>query len=607
MYPTNKKEIKDIARLKTEVEHYFYYSELLQKKRTEGARKKVSDVIKRIPNIIARINEIEKIDEEDRAKNPDFYKQGGEIEKWTKPAISFEQYKEEKALKAPAEKKKPKRLKASGFFNFIFNERKNLKRFTINSQMLHSSFFGFIFKLSNHFFVSVEDLNRQIDFPVLESLRFLLEIGWSTLSKEKYNTLYAFYNFINSFINFVSIVKRSTPVNDMLTILENVLPHYLQIIQDDKYKDLIVESIQFTLSANPKHKQVIAQVIDIVMRIFSFKPSGKVNFYQVFLAVYYLAYKKKITLDDLFERYLVDKIPDKIFVCDDKIARKIENRIDKIESEIESVEKELFVVKSVDPVLSLEDFSNSEDFSKTVLAIMKASGRLDKYKGDEINVLDYLNDDLLYSMQLIITGFLNLYDNILNGSIRVKFEGDEARTRIFEDNVFRDLFNDLKNDTKEISDFRSLNPHISITSQIYERFIKSRHLDIEKDEKACNIIFIGVKTFYKIFFSISKHLYDHYYLMKNGIDDPIEMQEIMKRPLKDTEEEERVITYYYYKIISKNLGQDKTVLDVLNEIAFFTVNFSYILGVEEINEAVRAKDFLLGKSDTLLKERTRYV
>ncbi len=607
MYPTEKKEIKDIAKLRTEVEHYFYYSELLQKNRTDEAGAKVAEVIKRIPNILARIHEIEKIDDEDKQKHQDFYENIDRQNKRAKTVLSIEEFEQEKILKQETVKKKVKKLKPSGFLNFIFHERKNLKKFAVQSGMLHSSLFGFKFRLSNHFFISLEDLNKQIDFSVVESLKFLLEISWGSLSKLQYNAVYTFYNFINQFIFFVSHIKHGSPIQELFLNVETLVPKFLEVVQDERYKNIIIEGVQLALSTHSKHKQAIASIMDIVLRVFNMKLSGKVNFYQIIISIYYVAYKKKIVLKDLVENYRVDPIPEEIYLCDKKIAQKIESRIDKINSEIESAEKQLYIVKSVIPTLHIGELSKSQDFTEVAIKVAKASGRLDRHKTDESAIIKYFEDDMLFSIQLLITGFLNLYTEILNGKIKVKVENSAKEVRIFENNVFKDLIDELKTQYKEIADFRSLNTHISITFQIYERYIKNRHLDIEKDEKACSLIFTTARIFYKIVYEINKHMYSHYYLMKNGIPDPIEMQEIMKHPLKITEEEMRVITYYCYQILKYNRQTGQSVIDVLNEIVMFSINVSYVLEVEEILEAERAKDFLLAKTDSLHKERARYL
>lgn len=601
MYPTEKNDIKQLAKLKNEVEHYFYFSKLLQKDRSDEAKKKVQEVIKRIPNVLARINEIEEIDNEDYEKNPEYYESETPQEK-LKPTITFEKYQKENI----EEIEEIKMIKPSGFFQFLFKERSALKDFSEQSQMLTPRFFALFFRLSPHFFRSFENLNKEIDVNIMEALKHLLEYGWETLSKEQYNVCYVFYNFLRRFISFSANVKHPISVPDLVENLNNVIPLYLQLLNDEKYKTKLVESIQLILASSSVYKTNVPVIIDLILRVFNLKTSGKTNFFQIFISIYNLFFRKILFLTDLLNHFKIKEIPTDVYVCDNKIAFKIDERIEKIENDLEESEEELFLIKNINSKLDFFNFQDN-DFLKISSCLIKNAKSADRHKIDEKKVIEYFANNLLYGVMIYAKGFVNVYSDILIEQITIKKEEVEEEVKIFDKSVFQESVSKLNSLIVEIGDFKKLNPHISITSQIYENFLKTYHLEIEKDEKACTLILDVLREFFYIYLTLTKFLYFHYRAIKNSANDPFKLQKKINKVIKkDDYTEDRVIPYYYYKVKDENFADD-TVVNVLNDISYFTGNFDYIFELHDIINLTKKKDILLNKSEQLIKEKTRYI
>lgn len=603
MYPTTSQEIQNFARLKNEVEHYFYYSQLIQRRRTEEARKKVEDIIKRIPNILARIKEIESIDKDDQLKNPHFYQEKEKPER-IKPAITYEDYK---MSEPEPDKKKIKKIRVSGFFTFLLHDRKFLKNFASKTSMLSSRAFGLFYHFSTHFFRSLEDLNREINFNVVEAMGLILETGWTNLKKRQYNVSYYFFHFLKEFIVFASSVKFNSSASDVMKLMNNIIPIYLKIIKTETNRDVLVEAIQIVLSGNSRHKAVIPSLVELIFRLFSFKETGKVNFYQIFIAAYNLFFRKALKMDDIVGTYAINEITDKVFICDAKIARKIDERIERIGEELEEIEKELFVIKPIETDLNFFTFSH-EDFVQVALKIIRSAKLGEKYKTEETGIIEYFNNDLLFGMQVFLKGFIRLYNNVLTADITINKNNAQRTVNLFDTTLFKEKMDKLKNQLKEIEDFRGLNSHINISSNIYASFLKTHHLEIEKDEKACNLIINAAKLFYNIYETLSQLLFNHHQVMTGNFNDPIQIQGYIEKTISEEQSSPRVIPYYFYKIVLEGYSANtSSVIDVLNDVAFFCANTAYLFDVEDILNFIRKKEILLSKSEALLKERAQYI
>ena len=123
MYPIEKKEVKELGKLYNDIELHFYYSNLLSTKRSKDAQKKIREVLNKTSNIQYRIREIEEIDRVDRETHPDIYEKA--VTAKSKPII-LEQ--EEKNRKKNINK--PNKVKAPGFFAYLFTLRHYLKEFS---------------------------------------------------------------------------------------------------------------------------------------------------------------------------------------------------------------------------------------------------------------------------------------------------------------------------------------------------------------------------------------------------------------------------------------------------------------------------------------------
>jgi len=290
MYPTEKDDFEGLSKLKNDIELYFYYSELIRKNRSEEARKRVEAVIKQVPTFIARIREIETIDREDEEKHPEIERVKTLKERKVVTAIEEAEIEKRKL-------EKPKKLRVSGFINFLFSERHKLIQYTGRNNYVMGKFFGFIFKLSPEFFSDLKDLCNEVIGRTLPACEFLVDISWRFVDKLQYNLIQVFYNFIKGFEG-LSRIKNGTGIHEIMNIINNVSPYYLELLYNDKNTNILIEGMQVTLMRSKEFSGSLPQIVDFLYRSFSKRDLNKKNFSQLLLAVYSVYYKKAIKLEN---------------------------------------------------------------------------------------------------------------------------------------------------------------------------------------------------------------------------------------------------------------------------------------------------------------------
>ena len=600
-YPTDSSEVQNYIRFKTELEYYFKYSELLEKKRSEEARREVEKVVKKVPTIVARIREIERIDNNDRQNYPDIYDERRKTKKRS-AAVSVDI-----DAKETIKEEKIRPIRPSSLIGFIFAERRLLRNFSNATSMLTPKFFGFFFKLSDHFFSCLSDIGQELKPVVFEALKHVIANGWQSLSKKQYNLATVFFAFIKEVSVFIAEAGKDSRKQELMDAMDVIVPFYLQLNEDEENKNMLAEGFQLMLSSDVRRKGALASITDLIMRIFDQKEQGKLNFLQIIMTVFNYCFKKVISLDEITNSFFVLDVTDKYFICTSKIAEKMNKRIHSIDESITELQKELFIIKPVDTKLSAENISN-EDFIDICLLLISSSKLIERGKTDRNKLFEALTSDLLKGAQYFSSGFINVFSDILTGGVVIEKKKERKVERIFAKEFFSDYIQTLIKYKTEIEDLKNTtSSNISIDYALFESFVKNRRLELEKEEKACHMIEEIFKAFGFINLRLSAYLFNHYSIMNKGADDPVEMNKLKGKPIIDFKAPPRVLPFYNNLAIGEHFEEGQTVLDILDEIAFFTSNITYLYRLDEVTKFIEKKDILQSKGEALLTEKARYI
>ncbi len=594
MYPTEKARKQGFDNFKNEIENYFYYSALINAKRTNHAQKLVNKIAKKKTSLLAKIREIEKIDRNDKEKNSEFY--SGEKTRRIKPVTLYnEKYKKKKA-------KPVKKIKIPGFLSYLFSFKSQLKDFSRATLSIIPRFLGLFYIFSPVYYSTIENINNYIVRYAYSPIKYIIENGWALLEKFEYNVVFTFFRFIKEFTAMSNSIKfKKENAAGMLAYMKNIAPPYMELIKDESNREVLERSIKTVLAGEIKYKHSIHKITELIYHLFDTEITRR-NFMLILCSTFTLYHKKLVKPKQIFSYFGTQSIETNTFLCDEEIAMKIAMRIDDILKRLDFIERKLYIVQPVAEGLKISRLQD-EQFVAFLKNLISNSKEFKKQKKPVSFFLDYFFSDIIRTLKFTVNAFIENFGDILNGAVEINDETTHY-VKIFDNSVFSLDMQKLKNLEKIIDEYSKQDPYIHVTYNHYENYINLGTAESEKDKTGFNIIQDLSDVLFSIGEKLSMFIHNHVKYIQGAERNEVHTA-IINSPLVQGEEMLRPIPYHDSQI--KNNLMQESIFAQLQKTHYLSINIAYILLNSKAIEILNEKQNLINESGELLEEKSRYL
>lgn len=587
-----KKEDQTDKKLITDLSSYLNYVHLVRKKRPKKLQKKVEEIIATEESIVNRIKKIESLD----------------IEFSTPEKAKEIESKEDKSDKSEKTKSKEP-LTTFNILQFLFWERRTLINFGTRTKTINFNLFGFKKEFSADGIVywrqcysdAKEHLQKQVNYALLH--------GWKDLDPEGYNTISTFNKFLNKFLREGEFLDRNKSVTENIKILDSFIEPFLKLSTDPNYKSILKESLFEVLFSNPDYKDNIRETLKILEELTD-TSKRTLGFFNVILALYSIEFNRFVKHKDLLKHHGVEDIDFNNYDFSQKTLSEISTYMNKIDLELNEIENELFELKFVDNGLNAE--TGTDDpwvslFNK--LCIFEHTGK--RVRGTpseapfEKNPFQSLFSDILRYLSRASQGFLAYYGNVLKGECEIGGkEGKGKKAIVFTTDLFKTNVHIIEEVIKDYEYMKSSGEMIAINYDIYSRFVHRNKADIEKEDKMCRMIQRLIDNYKDIATKMVKILQKHDRASQTTANELLEKFKNQNDAIESIGKE-RLIPFAFETIVYHRYLDKIKIIEVIDQIAFFTMNVIYIFRDNEILNRFSERDALVEKMETYLRLKSK--
>ena len=541
---------------------YIYFIQLYRKPRPIAFKKRVERILKEESSIVRRIEKIQVLDEQ--------LEEGIELE--------LAGLDESKKISSRVNKKKKRySLGSKGIFSYFFVERAKIRDFANRTRTLRLNFFGMGGELSyegNFFWQSFSKRLREI---LLDRVQYTLLYGWKHLDPLPYNSVVLLYRLLIKVIRLENSL-RQTNMEHNLKLIHSFIQEYLQL-DLDSYKYHLKESLVKVLSQSIEYKNELVTVIRLLEE-FVDTESKHMAFFNVILGIYSVYYKRFITKKDLLAHYTLSPLDDVRYDLNQRAMTKILDYKEKLNQEMEILESQIFHSQFVHRELNWNSSSNDkwvESFNRFVL--FEKRKRRDELT--EKNPFQFFTVDLLGFLVQSGQGFYAFFCDILQSIIIVSKEDKDQKVRIFAKEFLGSELGEMQEIFQDHGYITSSGEMLSISWESYLYFLSRHKMELEKEERICLL----VQRFLRVYESINKKivgaLFSHHRILSESGEDLFNEYKNQNEPIRGfSSQYYRLIPYANYFVEKNSFFESEVqVVEVLNEIAFYTLNLLYLFHV----------------------------
>ena len=588
-------------KLKSDLDTYLEFVNLYGKERPFEAKREIEKIINEEKSIVVRIKRIKELDEkygDVKDENADL--DSTSIEETSKTSKDSDVQARETSFT----------LVANNFFQYLIFERSKLVSFGTRTQTISFKLFGIKKELSANAIVLWRQIYAGIRDHLFKQVNYALLNGWKILDPLSYNTLSTFNNFLIKFIKDGELLDRNQPTSHNLKVVESFIKPYLQLSHNPKYKEILKESLYEVLFISNEYKAKVKESIKFLEEVIN-TDKRTLGFFNIILAIYSLYYNRFIKLGDLLKYHKVKEIDGAQHDFNQKTLNEIKDYMEKINEELAETEDELFFLKFIDGNLKRDTHKDNDWvdlFNKlslfSQLSTNKKSQNGFKEPQVEIKPFNTFFQDIIAHISKATQGFLANYSSILKGDFEVLTGGIYKRVSIFKPFMFKREIQDLEDLARDYEYMRTSGDVISVRFETYYLYTTKGNLDLEKEEKLCKMIEKNISNAKTIAYKIISILRNHYKTSKLSSTELLERYKTQNEPIDETQKE-RLIPFAFDNITHHPYLQDVKVIDVLNEIAFYTINLIHLFQEKETFKRFLERDTLLEKMETYLKLKAK--
>ncbi len=553
------------VKIKNDLNDYFRYIDLLQRNRSEKNQRKIDSYVKSETNISLRIAFIEELDQKE--------------EELIERQISEEADLDSKETRKELEKKTKTVLEVNSFFNFFFSSRKSIKNYGDRTHVITGRLFSL--KLSNdavHYYQKI--LGKAISLA-LPPVNYILKHAWESLDRKTYNVVSTFFRFLNHFTHHGNILSHDD-IKVMMSKVETFIEPYLQVVGYKNDIELLKEAFYRILFTIPSFNKQFKDIIGFVAEMTNTESRG-LYFSNILLGIYMLKYKQFIKLNDLIDYYDIQIINDYKYDYTPRVIKDIKSRLENLEIKYIEAEKEVFFLKFLE-----DDFDFDRNPEETDLTDLFADiyyyekpqlkdDRKDLYDGKGF-LNHIIEGDISATFLQFVRGFLGYYSPFLKGEM--KLSGPEKENSalycFFMEWLFSQELHSLNEDVNELDSLKKMTPYLSISLDTFNDNYNTGKSQSEKEDKFCNSLKRIISNFYELGEKATTILYNNNATQNLSGSKKLAATNLQETPIEEIGSAPRLLPYAMHQIAEDDNLQDKLLINVLNEVTIFCLNFCYL-------------------------------
>lgn len=547
--------------IKNELNDYFKFVSLLEKKRPPKNVQLIEEFIKNESNIIQRIRFIEQLDEETKYRE--------KIESSKK--IEIDKHKEKKT------KEVNRVIESSSLLSYLFSSKKVISNFGGRTQIVAAGFFGPRMTGESEF--HYKNIINKVNNNILKSVVYITDNGWEKLDRKSYNVIVTFSKFIKLFAQLGNILQHND-IRATFREVEMYIHPYLQVVTYKANKEILKESYYEVLFFNPDFKPKFREIISTLNELLNTESRG-MCFFNILLGIYMCRFKHFVKMSDLQNHYNVQPIDDTRYDLSPKLTQHIREQIASMHNKYKKAERELFFLRYLDESF---DFEIEEDnpvykifakiFFSDKLKHPKTFDELKKETKDQ-NLgmfLEHSQSNLTNPIHRLVEGFLRVYNDLLRGQITIITNGEKQEKIIFTEWLFANELDTLKQCSQELELLKSVNAYLSISFKTYQRFNQTGQTELEKEEKNCRLIKRIITTFFDLSEKLAAILYGNYQAHSLEGEEKLHALSTQDKPIDDITGNVQLIPYSTHNIANHAALEDQMLVNALTDANMFSIN-----------------------------------
>ncbi len=563
--------------IKSELNDYYHYLELLEHKRSSEYSRLIESYITNEPNILNRIEYIKNLDKE-KPKS--------------KPATA----RTEKSLPPTMRPGSLEPLKRVSLFSYLFSKRKSMKDFGIRTKVFEDQFFNLKISFeSKRYYLSMLEKAKVY---MLKPLNEILSHGWNKLDRKMYNLLVVLSKFLTHFIHAGNILEYEN-IAETTTKLDKYIRYYLQIIGINNNKKLISKASNIVMDTNQAFKKKNQNYLNVLDELIKYY-SEEMCFANIILGIHMLRFRRFIYIEELIEYYHIQDIDDQGYDLDPSLSKAIKNKFIALETMYRETEKEVFILRYLDEDFHFESKADNP-IAKLIFNLLN-HGKITANIPEDMTKKETYLTGMLKEFALpfikIMKGFKDIYGAFLKGKMVLKsLEKNQKSEKIFEERIFANelsLFYEL---LRELEDVKLLHLHIPVSFSVYCEYVRFKKLDVISIEKVCSLILDIITLLDKLAEKIDTLLYNHYAVQNLKGEDMLAASQLQNSSIDKIEDKPRYLPFAMAEIVETGYLNGQTVLNSFQEIILFIINFCHLLKYEPLYPRILKKQKFISITD----------
>lgn len=455
-------------------------------------------------------------------------------------------------------------IKEISFFNFFFQEFKQITRFAQRTHVIEYKYFLPGIKMSRNIENYFQKIIQKNADQLIHYLKQIEAEGWEVLTKFEYNLIMELKKLCEKIllINMESSRAGDVGILNKLRRLENgfFVCHFQK-----SYPEKIIDAINHYLKYKYENSNTITTINNLVKDLLYPKQNGS-SLHAIIVGLNIVANKKMVILDDLINRETKGIINNCFYECPGKSQITIDHLI------VEKVKRLKLLLKQKREIDNIKKYLKYDMDNKFSFAILDKFYTLSK----ELEPLEPLTDEnnIINFITPFCECFLISFEEFMSGKIQL-ITG--KKVKIFSPDYFKNQLIELEHLMNKFNKLKPTLTHINLTRERLLAMINSLLNNQVVKSKAEIEAVMQIKDLSNILKNIGRSFANIYQKSFNNKTQTkeIELLDIKKNIIN--------IPYNDIKIVSKNILNNETVKNAFHIIISVCYTAAIFLHNQELS------------------------
>lgn len=395
--------------LEKEAQNYIHLGTLIQKDRSQAKKDAVELIVTSNLNILEKIKEIDKIDNESESSHARFNDTTKTDKNKTTTAIDTQFYFQTDHIKRSvidsirSRSKLVAPHKRSDFFEYFFLERHKIINLGLKTGLINPGFLGFSPQLNQGTIKRMADSLTKEQLPKLKpGIVKILEGAWHQLDKYEYNLISAFNRLLDEIVktNFTFTSKKNIDYSLRFFHIENA---FLFFYAKSDYISDLLHAIDKAMSVDPTLDEERKQIV-VAAKCILLEGIMKPCLQDFFISISTLQARHLVGLNDLIIKDASALISKKEFDCSNIVQKEIDSYIASMVVKLEPLVKKSL---GMDASIRFIPCNENEELTFEALEAITERGILNPDKNMDAGKLACI----------AISAYLNFFGSILTSKL----------------------------------------------------------------------------------------------------------------------------------------------------------------------------------------------